>query len=455
MSGPATGWAAAVRRWWSSPAPTAQATTATVVMPFVPGKPPVPVQDLDRAAEVLKQYSTRANSPWDEFRDRYLALPDWYDASLDPFSPDYAAQQDRIWQWVAGRSSYSAVEQEQTPEAATQEHIYKPAFYVLRAPGTMATAGQHLIATGHFLKHSGIVARQRVLEYGAGYGQTALAFARMGAIVDTVDINPFFCNAVQAQGEFFKVKLTAFIGEFGDNPRLGEKYRLIFFYEAFHHSRDFMGVIAKLRDNLADDGKILLGGEPITTDPNSPSIPYPWGLRLDVENAAVVRWRGWYELGFHEDFLVKCFIRQGFSYRKHPCEVADFAILYEFRPRAAVIEMADEQLAPADAASWHGLEANGRWTRAQSTLTLDARGRERRLSLTAINHHPLAIAVQFSIGSVRVEQRFEPRERLTLALCAPDGAQLDLRCTPLSPSSYGSADARLLGIFVERIVYAD
>ena len=178
-------WPKLMRRWRPSAATAAASATVPASVPATierSGPPDVTEADLDRAAATLKQYSTRANSPWDEFRDRYLALPDWYDTGLDPFSAEYAAQQDRLWQWIAGRSRYLAAEQEQTPEALTQEHIYRPAFYVLRAPGTMAMAGKHIMATGHFLKHSGIVAKQRVLEYGAGYGQTALAFARMGAL---------------------------------------------------------------------------------------------------------------------------------------------------------------------------------------------------------------------------------------------------------------------------------
>ena len=411
-------------------------------------------EELDRAAATFNAHSTRANSPWDEFRNRYLALPDWYDATLDPFSSEYAAQQDRLWQLMAGREHYEATEQEQTPEVADQEAIYQPAFYVLREPGTMALAGQQMMATGHFLKIADIQENDFVLEYGAGYGQTALAFARMGARVHTVDINPMFCRAVQAQGEFFKVRLKAFVGAFGDNPR-GRLYKLIFFYEAFHHCRDFLAVIGKLRAHLTADGKILLGGEPITTNPADPSIPYAWGMRLDAENAAVVRHRGWYELGFQESFLVQCFIRQGFSWRKHPCEASPFAIIHEFRLRKAVIELATEHLAPSDADTWHGMEAHGRWTRARSTLTLDTRADALHLGLSIVNHHPTAIEVTFTVGAVTAQRRFQPRERLMVNIVCTSAPQLEICCTPQCPARYGSADQRLLGVFVEQLTYLE
>lgn len=411
---------------------------------------------MDRAAAVFNAHGTRANSPWDAFLNRYLALPEWFDATLDPFSAEYAAQQDRLWQLMAGRERYEAAEHEQTPEVADQEAIYQPAFYVLREPGMMAVAGQQIMAIGHFLKIADIQENDRVLEYGAGYGQTALAFARMGARVHTVDINPMFCRAVRAQAAFFRVRLQAFVGAFGDNPR-GRQYKLIFFYEAFHHCRDFFAVIGRLREHLTPDGKILLGGEPITTNAKDPSIPYAWGMRLDAENAAVVRHRGWYELGFQESFLVQCFIRQGFSWKKHPCEASPFAIIHEFRLRTAVIELATEHLAPSDADSWHGMEPEplGRWTRARSTLTLDTHQAVQRLSLWIVNHHPSAIEVTFTLGAVTEQHTFKPRERLEVFISGPAAPQLEIRCTPRSPASYGSPDQRLLGVFVERLSYLD
>ena len=418
-----------------------------------PGPAPLGADDLERAAEILKRFST-APGPWDEFRDRHFALPDWYLPGLDPHSPAYAQQQDRLWEWMSGRRGYRAAEQEQTPEVGDLDPVYQPAFYMLRMPGAVELAGKHLISTGHFLRRSGIEACDRVLEYGAGYGQTALAFARMGALVDTVDVNPHFCRAVQAQAEFFRVPLTAFAGEFGDNPRPGEKYRLIFFYEAFHHCRDFIRVIGRLREHLASDGKILLGGEPITPDEGSAAIPFPWGLRLDAENAGVVRWRGWYELGFQEDFLVRCFIRQGYRWRKHPCEISEFATLHEFRLRGDVIDLAGEQFAPSDAGGWHGPEPSGRWTNGCATLSLDCRDPQATLTVTASNYHHRSVAVWFVLAGAVVERRFQPGETLEVALSPRGADRLEIRSEPIRPTEYGVPDQRPLGIFVQQLLYS-
>ena len=51
--------------------------------------------------------------------------------------------------------------------------------------------------------------------------------------------------------------------KFGHNPRPGQRYDLIWFYESFHHCVDFRAVVAALGDHLAEGGRVILGGEPI------------------------------------------------------------------------------------------------------------------------------------------------------------------------------------------------
>ncbi len=87
-------------------------------------------------------------------------------------------------------------------------------------------------------QHCDLKAGDWALEYGAGFGQTALALARLGVNVDTVDISATFCGYVQARQSFFGAA-APFEGRFGVNPRPGQRYDLIWFYESFHHCVDF------------------------------------------------------------------------------------------------------------------------------------------------------------------------------------------------------------------------
>ena len=70
--------------------------------------------------------------------------------------------------------------------------------------------------------------------------------------------------------------------------------------------------IEQMKDYLKPGGAILLAGEPVSTAP-IPEIPFPWGFRIDWENIAVMRQRGWMELGFQQPYLYHMFARAGFK----------------------------------------------------------------------------------------------------------------------------------------------
>ena len=271
---------------------------------------------------------------WEPFRHAHMALPAWFGQGLDPLSEAYAEQQQKLWQLMSG------VDRPYTAEVDEKEHswgdvdpVRQPGFYLRRDPAAVHGASDHIIATGMMLRHSGLKPGDHALEYGAGFGQTALAMARLGVNVDTVDISATFCEFVRAQAEYFKVPLQSFQGRFGSNPRPGQKYQLIWFYESFHHCVDFQQVVRQLGDHLAPGGRVMLAGEPIVEQENA-AVPYPWGLRLHSEVAAVVRQQHWFELGFSEAFLFALFASAGYAGRRVECEPTLFGRLYIFERRA-------------------------------------------------------------------------------------------------------------------------
>jgi SAM-dependent methyltransferase len=408
-----------------------------------------PMEELGQAAHVMVTTGTAPGSPWDAFRGRFLSLPSHYDFTLDPLSPAYAAQQDRLWQDMSGYSGeYRAEQNEQTPEVAQIDAITRPGFYA----ADTRSAGDHLIALGHLVKLSDIAAGECVLEYGAGFGQIALTFARLGALVDTVDINPHFCRAVRAQAAWFGVPLTAHVGHFGDNPRPAEKYKLIVFYECFHHAREFVPLIKTLHGMLADDGKILLAGEPIV-EGAAPEIPYPWGIRLDAENSAIVRLRGWYEIGFQENFLLGCFIRSGFTVQKHPGIISRYANTYEFRKRPRLIKLSEWTLLPSDAETWHAVEPDGRWTKDRSTFHLDCMPGWTSILIVVQNCHAMAVEVKFIWDGQTAAVLFLAGEQREVSLERRSADWLEIISDPVIPRSYGVADDRSLGVFVKSIEF--
>jgi 2-polyprenyl-3-methyl-5-hydroxy-6-metoxy-1,4-benzoquinol methylase len=287
-------------------------------------------EEIGWICETFFKDGTTPGTPWDALRDAHMTLPSWFRHGLDPLGEEYLAQQHRLWRLISG------VDEPYDPEVHEKEHswgdvdpVRTPGYFARRDPAAIASASDHVLATGMFLKHCGLRAGDWALEYGAGFGQTALALARLGVNVDTVDISPTFCDYVRRQAEFFHVPMTAFQGRFGSNPRQNQKYRLIWFYESFHHCVNFQDVVRQLAEHLADGGRVILGGEPIV-EKEYAAVPYPWGIRLHSEVVAVVRKQRWFELGFSETFLLALFTAAGFKGRRIDCEPTLFGRLYVF-----------------------------------------------------------------------------------------------------------------------------
>ncbi len=275
--------------------------------------------------------------PWERYRDAHLVLPPWFRRGLDPWGADYAAQQQRLWALIVGVDrAYEPARDEKETGWKGVDPIKTPGFYYRRDAQAIASASDHMLASGMFLKHCGLQAGDWALEYGAGFGHTALALARLGVNVDTVDISPLFCEFVRVQAQHYGVPLTAFQGRFGTNPRPEQRYKLIWFYESFHHCVDFLEVVPRLAAHLAEGGRVILGGEPVFTEEYA-GLPYPWGVRLHSEVAAVMRQTRWFELGFTEGFLYELFRRSGFVARRVDCEPSLFGrlFIFEYDPEAA------------------------------------------------------------------------------------------------------------------------
>jgi 2-polyprenyl-3-methyl-5-hydroxy-6-metoxy-1,4-benzoquinol methylase len=415
------------------------------------------LDDVDLVTRTRMQHGMVQGTPWDDFRAANMVLPDWFDATLDPYSQEYNAQQLRLWAVLSRREhSYRPEVDEQQPPHEEVDAIRRPACYRHRDNDAIPVAGDHTIATGMILKHSGLKPGQRALEYGAGWAQAALALARMGVEVDTVDISSMFCDFVRRQAEFFQVPLTPFEGRFGCNPRGERKYDLILFYEAFHHCAEFRTVVHDLKRHLAPGGRVLLMGEPISRSRNR-YLPYPWGLRLDCDPIAHVRHFGWLELGFTEDFLVELFTNAGFTAERVDCAPSIFGSGYIFRHRDATIELKKHWLTDEHELGWNSREDIGRWTKAEGRLYLDTTDSFQTLEIEASNRHPFPQTAVFEYGEAVATVRFGIGEEKTVRLNATSKAsQLVIRAKARVPADnrlLPSSDTRPLGILIRSVTY--
>jgi SAM-dependent methyltransferase len=435
-------------------APAADRASLAAVSPAAPIDEYISWQELDQASDAWRVADGAPGSPFDRYRGKFLPLPDRYDAALGPLSPEYLAQQDRLWQAMIGEASdYDPGRYEQSGVDESQA-LVRPGFY----QDGLERAGDHIIAMGHIVQRCGLRAGDRVLEYGAGFGQIALTLALLGLTVDTVDIDPGFCSAVQKQADWFGVDLKAHNAHFGENPA-GTRYAMILFYEAFHHARNFTDVIANARAMLEPGGKIVMAGEPIEPAANegfAKICPYPWGMRLDVENAAIVRFRHWYELGFREEFLFETFDTMGFTPRKYPGHISRYATVYSFTLRPDTVLLSDWTDSPEWMAGWHGSEPEGRWTMAEAAFPVEARRDRSRLRITCANYHDRTNVTDVAFGDWSGQLAIESgQDGEMIVPIADKPGTLHLRTVPIRPIAYGIPDTRELGIFVKSIEYLE
>ncbi len=414
------------------------------------------VDDIALLAETYAQLGHTPNSVWNQLRNKHFILPNWFKTDMDPMSDEYFAQQIRLWQLIAGVDREYVAELDEAEVAIPNvDAIRLPGFYIWRSDAAVVSASDHVLATGMLMKHSGLKPGMWALEYGAGFAHTALAFARMGVNVDTVDISSTFCGYVKEQADFFGVNLTPFKALFGENPRGDQKYDLIWFYESFHHCVDFRNVIQKLKNHLTPTGRILLAGEPVAKRENA-AVPYPWGLRLESEVVAVIRNRRWFELGFSEDFLTTLFVNNGYTAEYFDCPMSIFGQVYCFMPRTAKIELGKYWVPSVDENGWHAAEPMGRWTREHATIVLDKTENFTALEIAATNHHPNVQPVTITYGDVTTVVDFRPGERKSFRIDATiKASRIALSCRTIVPGGTGlpSTDTRDLGLYVHSFEY--
>ena len=400
----------------------------------------IEMDQLDEAARIFEDEARHA-----ELGTKTLKLPDWFDFDLSPEGPEFRQQQLRLWEAITGRENYDPSANEDTPGVGELDAWRRPAFY---AWGNSHIAGEQILATGLIMLRSGARPGSRIIEFGAGFGQTALAFARLGAKVDTVDINPGFCSAINVQAERFEVDLSAHVGHFGFNPAEHDGvYDIILFYESFHHCFDFPTVIPQLEKMLAPGGKIMLAGEPVFRDDQAP-MPIDWGIRLEWQNVAVMRIRGWMELGFREHYLTRQFMNSGFMWNHHAVPQAGPANLYEFTRWTDAISMEHWPLSPMEAQCWRAAQDHGRWSRGESVLRLPRH--DGAVEITCVCHNHSGRDVIMTLGAERLEFSLTLGERRTVSIPMHGLPDQELRILT-NTDRLEHEFPEELGIFVETI----
>jgi SAM-dependent methyltransferase len=417
------------------------------------------VGDLDEVTRIVFDEGTAPGGAYGHFKDAHMRLPSWFRRDLDPYGSEYASQQQQLWRLISGsdRDYIVEVDEKEAPLPKV-DAVRSPGYFIRRDPNAVQAASDHVIAMGMILKHSNVAPGDWAMEYGAGFGQAALSMARLGVNVDTVDVSAAFCQWVQQQADFFQVQLTPHIGRFGINPRPGQRYKLVWFYESFHHCLDWQNLLKALPGLLEKDGRVLLCGEPIV-EREYAAVPYPWGLRLHTDVVATIRrWR-WFELGFSEDFLYEIFTHHGFVIRKHRCEPSLWGLTYVCERRSREVHLGQTWLPPQlEAQGWYQAESDGRQTRSTARLALDGDDEVAKLELDLVNRNASSINVTVAAGDWAETLVLVPGEHRTITWTRNKARWLELRSEGRRSSFFGSAPlvqegGKDPGVFVRRLRY--
>jgi 2-polyprenyl-3-methyl-5-hydroxy-6-metoxy-1,4-benzoquinol methylase len=252
------------------------------------------VRTLEEVDVVMREIDAAAAISDDELRRVFktfrmeLAMP----SGNDPASEEYRTKQLELYQWLHGRP-YS-VKNEASP-FDVERAIAKPFPY---STESTETVGNQLIAIGYLIKHLALKPHSRVLEFGAGWGNTTIALARMGHQVTVIEIEANFVKLIKERASRSGVNVTVIHGDFLDWKALNGQFDAVLFYESFHHCAHHRALIPLLDAVIAPGRVIMFAAEPILEE-----FPLPWGLRLDGESLWAIRRMGWMELGFKESYF--------------------------------------------------------------------------------------------------------------------------------------------------------
>lgn len=229
------------------------------------------------------------------------------DGTLDPFSDRYFAQQQDLYEELAGRPL------DQTTGELTPLDVDAHAAGCNPYNSTdVRFISKHARAVLTAVMMADLPPGASVLDAGSGWGLSSEVMAFCGAKVTAVDINPRFTELVRRRAGRLGLPVRAVASGF-DQFDTADQFDLLFFYECLHHSLRPWDTLARLGRCVRAGGKVVLAGEPV----NAFWWPH-WGLRLDPASVYCVRKFGWWESGWTAEFITACFSRCGFRLELHP-----------------------------------------------------------------------------------------------------------------------------------------
>ena len=377
-------------------------------------------------------------------------------AGMDPFSEVYKAKALELYRDLRGSDRPYEPERDEQSGMSLPDNLWTGT-----SPWNFQDAkfvSEFLLSWGQIMRALSLPqgSEAKILEYGSGSGQLLLFLARLGLRTSAVDIDRASLDVLEAQAAAMKLDVRTEQAAFGQG--FGEEtFDRIVFFEAFHHAVDFGQLLSRLRRRLNQGGMLVLCGEPVVGSP-VPSVPYPWGPRLDGLSIFCIRRYGWMELGFTEGFLIEALHRHGWLVEVSRLANCGRATTYVARPYVGMTTDVGRQvsLGPHDI-GWEGVEGAHRWTRGgvMATFPLPDQDGPSRVKIRASNPFPLDQRVVLYDGDQPVKSAVVAAgsDNVEIVVDPCLGSFFGIRCAGLSPVDVlpQSQDTRNLGLMVHSI----
>lgn len=238
---------------------------------------------------------SRVDAYW---RDISYAPATSIDTDLDPFGAPYLEAQLNLYREISGRDLDQRINEHTIFNRAQHVEARNP--YNHGDPSALAV---QLIQLAKALRLAAPRRGSRIVDMGCGWGLSSELCAYLGLAVEAVDINGDFVALVRERSQRYGYGITALQSSFDDYVASGP-IDLFLFYECLHHAVTPWTLTARLSAMLVPGGKIVACGEPINT------FWWPhWGMRLDPMSLYCMHKHGWFESGWSQDFIQRCFER--------------------------------------------------------------------------------------------------------------------------------------------------
>lgn len=235
----------------------------------------------------------------------YLRIPHDPGFALDPFSTGYAEAQMRLYASLADKSYATANEVNLLDFQKDKDNFFP---YNTRSGEFV---GSQLLSHGFLIRNMNLKPGARIVEFGPGWGNTIMHLAMMGYETTAVEVCRPFIELMKYRAGLHGRSICTVESDMVEFAKTtAERFDAALFVGCFHHCHDPVGMIGLLDRIISEDGVVYFADEPIFPV-RSPSMPYPWGMRLDGNSLYYTRNFGWLEMGYQETFFREMLRRAG------------------------------------------------------------------------------------------------------------------------------------------------